>query len=146
MSGVEAREVVEAAVRRELFGPPPGESPSGKPLDCSGPTWNFATKEETAGQFHDRDTREEVLTRSDPLRRYGVGVLYSGGATGGGTPESGDDESAIIPGLPENEDNPDQPPTELIRRPHQDEADPDDFDLSDANRRKPSAMAISFKV
>ncbi|WP_202619352.1 hypothetical protein [Ornithinimicrobium cavernae] len=145
MSGVEAREVVEAAVRRELFGPPPGEAPNGAPLDCSGPTWTFATKDEAAGQFHDRDTLEEVLTRSDPLRRYGVGVLYSGG-TSGGAPEPEDVESAIIPGLAQNEDNPDQPPAELSRHPKQDETDSDDFDLSDANRRKPSAMAISFKV
>ncbi len=145
MSEVQAREIVEAAVRRELFGPSQGEPPSGNPLDCSGPTWTFATKEEATGQFHDRDTHEEVLTRSDPLRRYGVGVIYSGG-TSGGTPEAVEDETAIIPGLPENEDNPDQPPAELNRRPHQDQADPDDFDLSDANRRKPSAMAISFKV
>lgn len=145
MSRVEARQVVEDSVRRELFGPPPGEPPIGKPLDCSGPTWTFATKEESAGQFHDRDTHEEILTRSDPLRRYGVGVLFSGG-TSGGAIASGEDESAIIPGLPENEDNPDQPPTQGNRRLHQDEADSDDFDLTDANRRKPSAMAISFKV
>lgn len=145
MSGVEAREVVEAAVRRELFGPPPGEAPSGMPLDCTGPSWTFQSKGEAAGQFHDRDTLEEVLTRSDPLRRYGIGVLYSGGNPGG-TPEAVEDEPMIIPGLAENVDNPDQPPAELNRRPRQDEADSDDFDLSDANRRKPSAMAISFKV
>lgn len=145
MSGIEAREVVEAAVRRELFGPPPGEAPSGTPLDCSGPSWKFLTKEQASGQFYDRDTLEEVLTRSDPLRRYGVGVLHSGGSPGG-APEAAEDESAIIPGLADNEDNPDQPPAELNRRPRQDEADSDDFDLSDSNRRQPSAMAISFKV
>ncbi|KAA9151699.1 helicase [Microbacterium lushaniae] len=145
MSGVEAREVVEAVLRRELFGPPHGEAPSGEPLDCSGPSLTFVTKEEAEGQFHDRHTLEEILTRSDPLRRYGVGVLYSGGSSGG-PPEAEDDASAIIPGLAENEENPDQPPAELVDRRRQDGADSDDFDLSDANRRKPSAMAISFKV
>jgi hypothetical protein len=145
VTGVEAREIVEAALRRELFGPPAGEAPIGTPLDFSGPSWTFQTKDEATGQFHDRDTLEEVLTRSDPLRRYGVGVLYSGGTPGGG-PAAEVDESAIIPGLANNEDNPDQPPAEVTGRLRQDEADSDDFDLSDANRRKPSAMAISFKV
>lgn len=145
MSGVEARDVVEAAVRRELFGPAAGEEPVGTPIDCSGPRLTFETKEDTVGQFHDRDTLEEVLTRADPLRRYGVGVLYSGGTSGGG-PDGAEDESAIIAGLAENEQNPDQPSPEIDLRIRQDEADSDDFDLSDANRRKPSAMAISLKV
>lgn len=79
MSGVVARGIVEAAVRRELFGPPDEEAPIGNPVDCSGPSLTFQTKDEINGQFHDRDTLEEVLTRSDPLRRYGVGVLHSGG-------------------------------------------------------------------
>jgi hypothetical protein len=141
VTGVEARAIVEAAVRRELFGPAPEEKPSGNPVDCSGATLTFATKDESRGQFHDRDTLEEVLTRSDPLRRYGVGVLYSGG-----TPAGPADDPLIIPGVAENEGNPEQPPPELTPRPGQNEADSDDFDLSDANRRKPSAMAISFKV
>ncbi|NEW42778.1 helicase [Nocardia cyriacigeorgica] len=145
MSGVDAREIVEAAVRRELFGPPPGEAPSGTPVDCSGPSCTFPTKEQMSGQFYDRDTLEEVLTRSDPLRRYGVGVLYGGGSSGG-DPVATEADSAIIPGLAENEENPDQPPAGLDRRPRQDEADSDDFDLSDANHRQPSAMAISFKA
>lgn len=145
MSGVEARHVVEAAIRRELFGPPDGEPPIGTPLDCSGPSLTFQTKDEANGQFHDRDTLEEVLTRSDPLRRYGVGVLYSGGTpTGGLTPDG--DHSAVIPGLAENEENPDSPTADVRGPRRQDQPDSDDFDLSDANRRKPSAMAISFKV
>lgn len=145
MSGVEAREVVEAVLRRELFGPPPGEAPMGEPLDCSGPSVTFMSKDEAEGQFHDRDTLEEVLTRSDPLRRYGVGVLYSGGSPGGSI-DVEEDAPIFIPGLAENEENPDQPAVELADRHRQDGVDSDDFDLSDANCRKPSAMAISFKV
>lgn len=94
MSGVEARDVVEAAVRRELFGPPDEEAPIGNPVDCSGPSLTFQTKDEINGQFHDRDTLEEVLTRSDPLRRYGVGVLYSGGTLAGGLASKGDDSAS----------------------------------------------------
>src|SRR5699024_6098208 len=52
----------------------------------------------------------------------------------------------VIPGLAENEVNPEEPPTEVRGPRRQDQPDSDDFDLSDANRRKPSAMAISFKV
>lgn len=141
MTGAEAREVVEAAVRRELLGPAPGETPSGNPLDCSGSTVTFSTKEDAAGQFHDRDTLEEVLTRSDPLRRYGVGVLHSGGSV-----EFSQEESTDLPGLAESEGNPELPSVETNPRSAEPETDSDDFDLSDANRRKPSAMAISFKV
>ena len=142
MTGVDARATVEAAVRRELFGPAHGETPIGNPVDCSSLVLTFATKEESEGQFHDRDTVEEVLTRSDPLRRYGVGVLYSGGAPTAGQAE----ELLVIPGVATSDENPDQPPPEKKVRGRQDEVDSDDFDLSDANRRKPSAMAISFKV
>ena len=52
----------------------------------------------------------------------------------------------MIPGAPTTDYNPEQPPPETKVRGRQDEVDSDDFDLSDANRRKPSAMAISFKV
>ena len=49
-------------------------------------------------------------------------------------------------GLSESEDDPDGPadrdPRSTLRH---DEADSDDFDLTDANTFKPSAMAISFQ-
>jgi hypothetical protein len=35
MTGTDARDIMEAAVRRELFGPRPGEHAPGKPLDLS---------------------------------------------------------------------------------------------------------------
>ncbi|WP_030258454.1 MULTISPECIES: helicase-related protein [Streptomyces] len=143
MSGVKARGIVEAAVRRELFGPAPGDMPLGSPIDCSGPRYSFATDEESRGQFHDRDTLEEVLTRSDPLRRYGVGVLHNGGSAGG-TAVTGD--PVVIDGAPQSDEGLDQPPVEVKGHAARDGADSDDFDLSDANRRKPSAMAVSFKA
>lgn len=142
MSGLEARSIVEAAVRRELFGPAPGEEPMGKSADCTNLALKFESKEECEGQFHDRDTEEEILTRSDPLRRYGIGVLYSGGTPDAETAS----EPLVIPGIAENEGEIDQhQPDEKVRGGHT-YADSDDFDLSDANRRRPSAMAISFKV
>jgi len=143
MTGVEARDIVEAAVRRELFGPLQKDAPIGVPVDCSPLSLTFASKDETNGQFHDRDTAEEVLTRTDPLRRYGIGVLYSGGADVGSGIE---EDTAIVPGLAENPENPTGPTLEVSGYAREDEADSDDFDLSDANRRRPSAMAVSFKV
>lgn len=35
MTGADARDIMEAAIRRELFGPHPGEHALGKPLDLS---------------------------------------------------------------------------------------------------------------
>jgi len=151
MSGVEARAMVEAAVRRELFGPLPAEEPQGKPLDCSDLVIHFGTKEESYGRFYDRETGQEVLTSGDPLHRYGVGVLYPGAslATSGSKsdPTSGGtfDAGTPIPGLSSHEDDPLEPPPILSGSLHDDIADSDDFDLTDANKFKPSAMAVSFK-
>ncbi len=150
MSGLEARGIIEAAVRRELFGPADDETPRGTPVDCSLGAINFTSREESYGQFHDATTLQEVLTQSNPLRRYGIGVLYNGATPGGsaivqeGT-SSGDPDIAWVPGLPDTEDVPDGPPVEVKGVLRHDEADSDDFDLTDANTFKPSAMAVSIK-
>lgn len=150
MNGVEARQVLESGVRRELFGPREDETPIGVPIDCSSGVIHFASAEASRGQFHDETTLQEVLTQSDPLRRYGIGVLFSG-ASQTGRPSEGGSETAEepdltwVPGLGESEDFPDGPALEVKGVLHQDEADSDDFDLTDANSFKPSAMAISFK-
>jgi hypothetical protein len=150
MTGLAARDIVEAAVRRELFGPLDEEAPRGKPIDCSGAAVFFDSPEASRGQFHDATTLQEVLTQADPLRRYGIGVLYSGAevrgthVSGGGN--SGEPESDIggITGLSEGDSIPaDQPEIKGTLR--HDEADSDDFDLTDANTFKPSAMAVSFQ-
>lgn len=148
MSGLEARAIVEAELRRELFGPLGSEEPSGKPVDCSSGTLTFATAEESRGQFHDGATMQEILTIGTPLTRYGIGVLYSGAAIGGtAIGESGEEDVDLtgIPGVARNEEDPDGPPVEIRGSLRHDEADSDDFDLTDANSFKPSAMAISFQ-
>ncbi|MFN3002988.1 helicase-related protein [Mycolicibacterium wolinskyi] len=150
MSGLEARGIIEAELRRELFGPL-GEEPIGKPLDCASGTITFATAEESRGQFHDATTKQEILTIGTPLSRYGIGVLYSGGARGGTTLEAptttdgGDVDLTGVPGLATSEDDPAGPPVEIKGSLRHDEADSDDFDLADANSFKPSAMAMSFQ-
>src|SRR5581483_4411039 len=148
MSGVEARAIVEAELRRELFGPAGDEKPVGKPVDGSSGTITFATAEESRGQFHDAATCEEILTIGTPLTRYGVGVLYSGAAVGGTAIEdSGEQDIDLtgVPGVARSEDDPDGVPVEIQGRLRHDQPDSDDFDLTDANSFKPSAMAISFQ-
>lgn len=148
MSGLEAREIIEAALRRELFGPADDGIPAGKPVDCSGGTITFATAEESRGQFHDGTTLQEILTMGTPLTRYGVGVLHSGAAIGGTAIAAAREEDVdltAIPGVAHSEDDPGGRPVEIQGRLRHDEADSDDFDLTDANSFKPSAMAISFR-
>ena len=157
MSGVEARDIVETSVRKELFGPCSTDKPLGEPLDCSSGVISLTSKDEAKSVFYDEKSHQEILSHTDPLHRYGVGVLYPGGVTGPSSYDSDDnqdeliDEETPIPGLSTQED-------EISI--HEDERgntsmkdgnsynsvdDSDDFDLSDANKFKPSAMAISFK-
>ena len=146
MSGLEARSIVEAQIRRELFGPLPGDKPKGEPIDCSSGRVEFRTLEETRGQFHDTRTLEEILTIGNPLTRYGIGVLHGGASQIGPSVEGlevDDLDLMGVSGLARNEDDPTAPPVH-IQRPRHDEADSDDFDLTDANSFRPSAMGISF--
>jgi hypothetical protein len=153
MSGLEARSVIEAAVRRELFGPSEEGEPNGVAVDCSNGAIRFESLEASRGQFHDSATFQELLTQSDPLRRYGIGVLYNGAAQGGtAVPSEAEtaeatttDDLTWVQGLSDNEEPSEGAPIEMPTRLHDDVADSDDFDLTDANTFKPSAMAISFK-
>ena len=149
MSGLEARAIVEAELRRELFGPLGTEKPSGKPIDCSRGTISFATAEESRGQFYDSSTMQEILTVGSPLTRYGIGVLHGGASTGGSRAITDSAEEDIdlnsIPGIARNEEDPQGPPVQVQGPSLHDEADSDDFDLRDANTFKPSAMAVSFQ-
>ena len=82
MSGIEARETVEAALRRELFGPLDGDPVRGQPLTINAGVVHFEKKEASRGQFHDADSGQEILTSGTPLKRYGVGVLFAGATVG----------------------------------------------------------------
>ena len=150
MSGLEARQIIEASVRRELFGPSDDEPPIGTPIDCSSGTIHFESQEASRGQFHDATTLQEILTQSSPLRRYGIGMLH-GGATQRGTAVSNDgvgtDDTDIawVSGLSHSDETLDGPAVEVKGVLRHDEADSDDFDLTDANTFKPSAMAVSIK-
>lgn len=148
MSGLEARAIVEAELRRELFGPLASDEPVGRPIDCSSGTISFATAEESRGQFYDSTTMQEILTIGSPLTRYGIGVLHGGAATGSTAiegPAEKDVNLTSIPGVASCEGDPQCPPVAIQGRLRHDEADSDDFDLTDANSFKPSAMALSFQ-
>jgi hypothetical protein len=149
VTNTNARDLLESSVRRELFGPEEGEAPRGRPLDCSSGAVNFDCKEDSWGIWHESTTGEEVLTESDPLRRYGVGVLHGGGTTQtrrkAGPVDLNPEDISWVTGLGGGESDEGWPVDGVIGRLHHDQADADDFDLSDANTFKPSAMAISFK-
>ncbi len=150
MSGIKARETVEAALRRELFGPLDGDPARGRPLKVNAGVVHFETKEDSRGQFHDADNGQEILTSGTPLKRYGVGVLFAGATVGGSRADSAEDGGSEaldgVTGIGLSEDEPVGPPIEIQGHVRHDVADSDDFDLTDANTFKPSAMAVSFEV
>ena len=144
MTGVEARRMMEAAVRRELFGPADDETPRGRPIDCSGGIIRFESREASHGQFHDATTVQEILTQSSPLRRYGIGVLHSGAIQAGShitadSIENDPTDMTWVSGLADSNEVLDGPPVAINGVLRDDEADSDDFDLTDANTFKPSA-------
>jgi hypothetical protein len=119
MTGIEARQIMEGAVRRELFGPPAGEVPRGQPLDSSTGSHQFGKREDSWGLWHDAVTGQEILTTTDPLHRYGIGVLFAGATDSGTTTADGhsaaepggdgDDELAGTTGISMSDDNPAEP-------------------------------------
>ena len=145
MSGIEARDIIEAELRRELFGPLESDQPVGKPIGCSGGSIRFETIEDSRGRFYDSTTMQEILNTGSPLSRYGVGVLHSGGTASRREMGVGDVDLIGVPGIPHNEEAPDEPPIEIRGTLRHDTADADDFDLNSVNSFKPSAMAISFQ-
>lgn len=148
MSELSARQVIEDELRRELFGPLETGVPHGKAVQCSEGNIYFETKEDSYGPLYDAATNQEILTTSTPLSRYGIGVLHSGGAPAGDGTQVGVSSESIatmgISGLPHADGDPSCPPVEVSGELRYDVADSDDFDLADANKFKPSAMAITF--
>lgn len=148
MSELSARQVIEDELRRELFGPLETGVPHGKAVQCSEGNIYFETKEDSYGPLYDAATNQEILTTSTPLSRYGIGVLHPGGAPAGDGTQVGVSSESIatmgILGLPHADGDPSCPPVEVSGELRYDVADSDDFDLADANKFKPSAMAITF--
>lgn len=112
----------------------------------------FEDKEAAYGSFIQLGTREEILQRDRPCKRYGVGVLFPLGVALEGEP----DLEGGAPPAPEAgalEDGPAVEPLtvageETLRRIAERqgnvESEDDDFDLTGANEFRPSTMAVSF--
>ncbi len=116
-----ARDIMEAAVRRELVGPAPGEQPQGRPLDVASGPLAFESWDQARGPWHDAATGEEILSEIEPIRQYGVGVLHPKAALEGNL--------AGVTGLPDNEDVSDAVEVPVFQLQDAPEADSDDFDL-----------------
>lgn len=154
---VENREAaILDALSEELVGP----SARGTEIDCSADL-RFDTPAEAAGPWLEKGTREEILTRDKPTKRYGVAVLYPYG-----TAEEDADAAEEAGALADQETgNANDEATEGSEQvPHilaadaagdiQDIAgrsqladsstDSDDLDVSPTNTYRPSSIGVTF--
>jgi len=136
------RDIVIQQLREELVGP----APAGEVI--SGPV-RFETKEESYPPRR-QSNGEEILQRTAPTLRYGVGVLYPFETPLTGdthpVPEAGpqDPETSGVP-LEERKDiNPGLDAAEKVLSRGGGEADDSDFDLVPANAYEASSMAVTF--
>lgn len=74
MSHIENREEMIQSLREELVGPSRNRDHYDV-IDCSVPQ-HFEFKEQANRPYRQRGSREEILQRDTPTKRYGVGVLY----------------------------------------------------------------------
>ena len=144
---IKNRDLVLKELREELVGP----SPQGQELDCQQPL--KLTKEAYYTPWRQKDSGEEILQQEAPVGRYGVGVLYPKDSLAEELDTAEDPDSAT----------PEGDPASMLGRSKEDdlrherldrlkgragrgttEEQGDDFDLSTANARWPSSMAISF--
>lgn len=152
------RDEVLAYLRYELLGPwePWGDgnavTPKGMELDMSGAVV-FADKESAYGPFVQAASREEILQRDRPCKRYGVGVLYPIGLSLEAPLDDGEPGSTLAE-VDQSDNDQNQVETlsaageaaleRIAARKGVGESDDNDFDLTGANQYKPSTMAVSF--
>lgn len=144
MDHIANRDQMLKALRQELVGP----SPVGEELDCSGPLV-FAKAEDAYGPFCQKGTREEILMRDAPTKRYGVGVLFPMNTKRPISPDQDGEGKAPEPvDTPEMASVSDQAHKSMAevesRTGWGSEPESDDFDLSSANSYNPSTMGLSF--
>lgn len=138
------RATIIQQLREELVGP----APTGQ-LIPSPP--KFETKEESYSPRRQADG-EEILQRTPPTLRYGVGVLYPFGTPispqGHPIPEGGaqEPEASQVPAdVQQDIERTTVVAEEVLSRGHGEaDDDPTEFDLSSANTYEASSMAISF--
>ncbi|AXH96792.1 helicase [Ornithinimicrobium avium] len=132
------REIVQRALAEELVGPQ-SDAPRGMPLDLSTRV-RFDSWEAVAGPYHCSKTLQEVLSDTEPVRRYGVGVLHPAHVADSPL-------QVVVPGL---EKTSGEVPPDAGGGPSEDSgsvaADGDDLDLSLANSWEQSTVGVSFRA
>ena len=142
MTGTESRQHMDDEIRRELFGPLATDRNRGVPIDLSG-TLTFKDWKSFDQVWHDSSTGEEVIRDMEPLRRYGVGLLFPTGTVNsdslyGATGLPSDDVERDVDGAVVT----DQSKSPKVDAP----SDSDDFDLSETNTFQQSALGISARL
>lgn len=69
---IDNRKIILRALKNELVGP----SPAGLLLKISKLPVEFQTLEDSYGPFVVEETKEEIINRDYPTKRYGIGILY----------------------------------------------------------------------
>lgn len=141
------REHLFRTLREELVGP----SPQGPEIDCNEPL--NLTAEQAYGPFRQAGSGEEILLRDNPLKRYGVGVLYPYQAVGDvlvDAHDQGDGQEEPVEERSPASEKFMQGLDRISQRSSPDEDGPttesesDDFDISSANDARPSTMGVTF--
>ena len=135
------RDMLEARLVAEIAGPDLAEHvPSAREVDWDALPEHIAPDDK--GPFRQAGTGEEILVRGGPRSRYGVGVLHPiGGEEGDPEAEDPEDAESAEETKSDRTGDDEAEPSPDIRAL---EDDRDDFDLSNANWRRPSSMSISF--
>ena len=145
---IKNRDILVRSLRAELVGP----SPTGTELDCNSEIV-FNDYKEGYQPYIQKDSKEEIIQRDSPSKRYGIGVLYPHGI--------GNEQELIEPGfigrdasINNDKDKQEDIVTAIADKDLDEvknkasrgsvERESDDLDLSMANSYKPSSMAISF--
>lgn len=153
-SSLASRNEIVNSLARELVGP----APAGEELELVLPL-RFKDFEEARGPFCEMGTRQEILQRNGPTRRYGLAVLYpfrgpddeipleDAGESGRGLVFTGDEAGNETPEEIEIERTKLDKAAEAISRKiesSKDDLPATDFDLSLTSSYKPSSIGISF--
>lgn len=150
---VEVRERVEESVRRSLFGPARSEL-------AEGTRWDGGPINPDLRPFHQRENGEELLLWASPLERYCVGVLHGREKSASDQEErAASFDNQHVEGVSQSSDL--SIPDEIGQKPAfltgekqpsnggrsgSESAPSDDFDLSGANRSKPTSMGMTFRT
>jgi len=150
MTVLQSRDYVQDALRREVLGP----DPRGESIQIYDEII-FDSREQAGGPWVEEGTGEEILTRDPPLRRYGVGILfpqaaltmdesiletYAGSAGVDSEVDDSKGDGATVTFRDQLEASVDSVSTSL------EGTDTGEYELSNANAERPSAMAVTCLV